>query len=149
MTIETLQAEMYSAMKAKDKFRKDVISSLLGAVKKVGIDNGCRDNIPADMVDAALLKEQKTMQEMIDTCPASRPETLEEYKNKKKIIDEFAPQLMTDPAAIRIMIENILTENNIEPIKKNRGTIMKTIMPQFKGKADMGVVNKVVGEIIQ
>ena len=38
MKLETLQKEMIAAMKAKDKTRKDVISSLIAAVKKYGID---------------------------------------------------------------------------------------------------------------
>ena len=33
------------AMKNKDKERKDIISNLVQAVKKFGIDNICKDNI--------------------------------------------------------------------------------------------------------
>ena len=44
MTLEILQKEMIAAMKSKDGFRKDTISSLIAAVKKVAIDKGCRDN---------------------------------------------------------------------------------------------------------
>ena len=46
MDMKTLQKDMVAAMKAKDKVRKDAISSLISAVKKVAIDEGCRDNIP-------------------------------------------------------------------------------------------------------
>ena len=35
MKLETLQKEMIVAMKAKDKSRKETISSLIGAIKKV------------------------------------------------------------------------------------------------------------------
>nr|WP_330420357.1 hypothetical protein [Roseburia sp. AF25-25LB] len=38
MQIEQLQKEMIAAMKAKDKPRKDAISSLVSAVKKTAID---------------------------------------------------------------------------------------------------------------
>lgn len=37
---------MIAAMKARDKVRKDAISSLVSAAKKAAIDEGCRDNIP-------------------------------------------------------------------------------------------------------
>lgn len=148
MTLEFLQNEMITALKKGDKMRKDVLSSLVGAVKKAGIDNGCRDNIPESLVDTVLIKEQKTMQEMIDTCPAERTEILAAYNEKMKIIKEFAPQLLTDPIEIRASVEAILTEVGIEPVKKNKGLVMKTLMPKFKGKADMGVVNKVIGEIL-
>ena len=148
MTLETLQKEMISALKSGDKFRKDVLSTLVGAVKKAGIDNQCRDNIPESLVDIVLIKEQKTMQEMIDTCPVERAETLAAYNEKMKIIKEFAPQLLTDPVEIRASVEAILAETGIEPVKKNKGLVMKTLMPKFKGKADMGVVNQVIGEVL-
>ena len=64
------------------------------------------------------------------------------------IIKEFAPQLLTDPTEIKNAVEAILSEANIELIKKNKGVIMKTIMPKFKGKADMGVVNQVIGGLL-
>ena len=52
MEFSTLQKDMVAAMKAKDKVRKEAISSLVSAVKKVAIDEGCRDDIKADLVDA-------------------------------------------------------------------------------------------------
>ena len=42
MEIEQLQKDMIAAMKAKDKPRKEAISSLVSAVKKAAIDQGCR-----------------------------------------------------------------------------------------------------------
>lgn len=149
MTLETLQAAMITAMKNKDKFRKQVISDLIAAVKKAAIDKNCRDNITEAMVDEVLLKCKKTAQEMIDTCPADRTETLKEYEGQMKIISEFAPILITDEATLSHMVLTSLEENSIEPTKKNKGLVMKTIMPKLKGKADMSVVNKVIGELLQ
>jgi len=148
MTLEILQAEMISAMKAKDKLRKDTLSSLVSAVKKAGIDNKCRDNISETLVDTTLIKEQKTMQEMIDTCPAERTDTLAEYQKKMEIIKEFAPQLITDPEEIKIKVLALLLDASIDLEKKNRGTIMKLVVPEFKGKADMSIVNRVITEIL-
>lgn len=149
MTLDKLQNEMITSMKNKDKFRKQVISELIAAVKKAAIDKNCRDNITEAMIDEVLLKCKKTAQEQIDTCPVDRVETLEEYKAQMVIISEFAPVLLTDEAAILEMITGALAENSIEPLKKNKGAIMKTVMPMFKGKADMAVVNKVIGELLQ
>ena len=148
MTLEKLQSEMIAAMKSGDKVRKLVISGLVDNVKKAAIDKNCRNNITETLVDEVLLKCKKTAQEMIDTCPADRVETLAEYKKQLDIINEFAPVLMTDEVEIRQKIYEKLAENGIEPTKKNKGQVMKTIMPMFKGKADMSVVNKVVGEIL-
>ena len=72
MQMEQLRKDMMAAMKARDKERKDAISSLVSAVKKNAIDAGCRDDIPEDMVNATIMKELKTVQEQIDSCPADR-----------------------------------------------------------------------------
>ena len=140
MTLEVLNAEMIAAMKNKNKIRKDVISSMVQAVKKYGIDNMCKDNITEEQIDAVILKEKKTIQEMIDTCPADRTEILVEYKAKMAIIDEFAPKLMTDETEIKAFVEGL----GIELIKANRGQIMGAL----KGKADMKAANKVVGGML-
>lgn len=149
MTLEKLQSEMIQALKDGNKFRKMVIADLVGSVKKAAIDKNCRDNITESLVDEVLLKCKKTAQEMIDTCPADRVATLAEYKNQLEIINEFAPVLIVNEDVIRDMIQNELSKNGIEPEKKNKGVVMKTIMPMFKGKADMSVVSKVVGGMLQ
>ena len=61
MQMEQLQKDMIAAMKAKDKPRKEAISSLVSAVKKAAIDAGCRDDIKEDIVDKVILKELKTV----------------------------------------------------------------------------------------
>lgn len=148
MTLEILQAAMITAMKDKNKARKDTISSLIGAVKKAAIDKKCKDNITEALVDEVILKEKKTVQEMIDGCPAERTELLQEYKNRMAVIDEFAPRLMTDATEIKNVITALLSDVQIEPVKANKGQIMKVVMPVMKGKADMKVVNKVLAEVL-
>ena len=59
MQLETLQKDMIAAMKARDKARKDSISSLISAVKKVAIDEGCRDDIKEELVDRVILKDSQ------------------------------------------------------------------------------------------
>lgn len=140
MTLDFLQKEMIAAMKNKDKERKNTISSLVQAVQKFGIDNKCKDNITEAQIDAVILKEKKTVQEMIDTCPSDRVETLEEYKTKLAIINEFAPSLMDNEEDIKKFIQ----KTGLELVKSNRGKIMAAL----KGKADMKVANKVVSSMI-
>lgn len=149
MTLETLQAAMIAAMKEHNKPRKDTISSLIGAVKKAAIDKKCRDNITEDFVNEVILKEKKTVQEMIESCPEDRTILLQEYTERMKVIDEFAPKLMTDAAEIKNAITTLLSNANIEPVKANKGLIMKTVMPEMKGKADMKIVSQVMAEVLK
>lgn len=146
MTLEILQKEMIAAMKAKDKPRKEVISSLVEATKKAGIDAKCRDNVPEEMVNKVILKELKTVQEMIDTCPAGRVNLLELYIYRKRVIQEFAPTLMSEDE-IKVFVEREISQMDAAAIK-NKGTIMKAIMPKLKGKADGKLINKVITEYL-
>ena len=145
MTLEMLSKEMIIAMKNKDKLRKETISALIGAVKKAGIDKGCRDNMPESLVTEVILKEQKTINEMIDTCPKDRIDLLKEYVNRAEIIREFAPKMLTEEE-IKEEFLNFCKEKNIELIKNNKAIIMKNFMPTIKGRADGKIANKIISE---
>ena len=151
MTLENLQREMVKAMKDGDKFRKSVISTVIARIKNAAIDKGCRDNIPEDMVDAELLKAKKITQEMIDTCPESRQDLLENYKNQMEIVCEFAPSLITNADEIRQAIYRLILDNGneLKLVKSNRGAIMKLVAANLKGEVDMSVASKVVGEMLE
>lgn len=143
MQLETLQKDMIAAMKAKEKERKDAISSVISAVKKVAIDEGCRDDIKEELVDRVILKELKTVKEQIDSCPAERTDLIEEYQARYDVISEYAPKLLS-PEEVR----DLIMEQFAEVIAtKNKGMIMKNVMPVLKGKADGKVINEVVGEL--
>ncbi len=143
MQLEQLQKDMVAAMKARDKVKKDAVSSLIGAVKKVAIDKGCRDNITEELVDAVILKELKTVKEQIDTCPAERTDLLEQYQAAYAVIEQYAPKLLSADE-----VKAILTEKFAEQIAtKNKGMIMKAVMAELKGKADGKVISQVVAEL--
>ena len=148
MTLEMLSKEMIAAMKNKDKLRKDTISALIGAIKKAGIDKGCRDNIPESLITEVILKEQKTINEMIDTCPTDRENTLIEYKARAAIIAEFAPKMMTEDE-IAMELNMYCSLKDLELTKANRAAIMKGFMPTIKGRADGKLANKVITEVLK
>ena len=132
-------------MKAKDKPRKDAISSLISAIKKVAIDEGCREDIKEELVDRVILKEMKSVKEQVDSCPADRTELLEEYQTRYDVIKEYAPEMMSAEE-----VKALILEQFAEVVaSKNKGMIMKQVMPMLKGKADGKVINEVVGELCE
>ena len=143
MKLKELQTEMIAAMKAKDKFRKDAIATLVSAVKKKGIDAGCRDDIPDDMANEAILKEIKSIKEKISTCPADRTELLEEYTKRYEIMSEFAPKMLSAEEVAAILQEQFADVL----ATKNKGQIMKAVMGELKGKADGKVISQVVADL--
>lgn len=140
MELEVLRKDMVAAMKAKDKVTKEAVSSLIAAVKKVAIDEGCRDDIKGDLVDRVILKELKTAKEQIDTCPADRTDLKEEYQARYDIIAKYAPKQM-DEAEIKAYIEEKFAD---VLATGNKGQIMKAVMGDLKGKADGKLINQVV-----
>jgi len=145
MEFKQLQADMVAALKAGNKERKESISLMVAAVKKAAIDAGTRDEISNELVDQVLLKELKATKEQIDTCPESREALLKQYKAHYAIVEEYAPKQLNAEE-----IEKILTEKFAEVIaSKNKGLIMKTVMPEFKGKADGKLINQIIAKLCQ
>ncbi len=143
MQFATLQKDMIQAMKDHDKVRKDAISTLVSATKKLAIDAGCRDNIPDEMTDQAILKEIKSVKEQIDTCPDSRADLKAEYEARYAIFQEYAPKMLSAEE-----VEKIISEKFSDVLDSgNKGMIMKAVMGELKGKADGKVINEVVAKL--
>lgn len=148
MTLEILQSAKTKAMKNKDLVRKEAISAMIDAVQKASITSKGRIEITEQLTNEVLIKYQKTIQEMIDTCPADRTELLAKYTAEMAVVKEFAPQLITDLQTIKDRIFVLVMDDGLVPDKKSKGAIMKLASAEFKGKADMKVVNQVVTEML-
>lgn len=144
MIIETLKKDMMAAMKEKNQEKKNAISSLVDAAKKIVIDKGGdRVNIPDDIVNSVILKELKTIKEQIDTCPADRTDLLTEFKNRYAYVEAYAPKLMSKDEIMKL-----INDKFAEIVaSKNKGQIMKNLMPELKGKADGKLINEIVEEL--
>ncbi len=145
--MDLVRQEMVAAMKAKDAARKDVLSLLLSSLKAKYIDK--RADLTEEEEDAVILKEIKQTKEALDSTPPERTDLLEECKIRLGVLAEFAPQSMSEEE-IRAVIQKVLAELGITaPQAKDKGRIMKVLMPLVKGKADGGLVNQMVGELFQ
>lgn len=149
MTLEQLKKDLVIAMKKGDEIEKSAIRTLIAAATNAAIAKNQKDNITEDIVDAAILKEKKTLEEMVAGCPKERTDLLEQYMSTLCVINHYAPTLMDDPEEIRAIVVGELAAAGIEATKANKGLVMKTLMPLFKGKADMKIVNQVIGEELQ
>ena len=99
MQLEALRKDMVAAMKAKDKERKEAISSLVSAVKK-----------------------------QIDTCPDSRQDLKAEYQFRYDVIKEYAPAQMSAEevkAYIQEKFAEVVATKNKGMIMKNVMADMK------------------------
>ncbi len=143
--IDDVRKEMMAALKAGDKPRKEALSMLLSALKAAFIDK--RADLTEDEENAIVYREIKEAQETLDTTPADRTDVLDECRLKIAIYSDFAPLRMGEEE-IRTVIAAVLAELEIAaPSAKDKGRIMKTLMPRVKGKADGNLVNQLVSEL--
>ena len=145
--IDTVRAAMMQAMKDKNKERKESLSMLLSALKNKAIDK--RADLTEEEENAVVLKEIKQCQEAIDTAPAGREDVIQENTARIAVYQEFAPRMM-DRDEIAAVVDQVLAELNLSaPTAKEKGLIMKTLMPRVKGKADSTLVNQVLTSRLQ
>ena len=146
---ETLKADMTTALKAGDKERRLTLADIVATIDKTSTSGKTRVEITDAFVDEVLTKYKKTIQEMVDTCPADRTELKAQYENKLAITLEYAPKVMEDPFEIETLILNFACENGLVLTKSNKGAIMKVIMPFLKqNNCDMKVANGILNKVI-
>ena len=141
--IDEVRSAMVAAMKAKDKDTKETLSALLAALKNKAIDK--RADLTEEEEVQVILKEIKQTKETMDTCPADRTDIIGECKARLAVLEEFAPEQMSEEQ-IEAEINAVLVELGIDaPTMKDKGKVMKNLMPRVKGKADGKLVNQLVG----
>lgn len=144
--IDEVRSQMMEAMKNKDKSRKDALSMLLSALKNKAIDK--REDLTEAEEFEVVKKEMKQTKETMELAPADREDIKEACRVRLAVYQEFAPEEMGEDA-IRAVVKEVLEGLGItEPSGKDKGKVMKELMPKVKGRADGGVVNKIVGEML-
>lgn len=139
---ELVRKEMVEAMKEKNKPKKETLSLLLAALKNAEIDK--MGILSESEEDAVVQKEIKQTKETLDLAPADRTDIIQECKYRIEVLSQFAPKMMKEEE-IEATIAGVLSDLGIEnPTKKEKGKIMKTLMPMVKGKADGKLVNQIL-----
>ena len=145
--IDEVRADMVKAMKDGDHGRQDTLSLLLSALKNKAIDK--REDLTPEEETQVILKEIKQVKETLDMTPADREDIIRECTDRLNVLNDYAPK-MTDEGEIREVIKAVLAETGIDaPTAKDKGKIMKVLMPKVKGKADGKLVNEIFTAFLQ
>jgi len=143
--IDVVRSDMMAAMKAGEKEKKNALSALLTALKNSAIDK--RSDLTQEEEDSVVLKEIKVLKESIDSSPADRTEFIEDCQFRIDVMQAYAPVFMSEDE-IKATIQGVLDELGITtPAAKDKGNIMKNLMPKVKGKADSALVNQMVSKL--
>lgn len=141
--IDEVRSAMVAAMKAKDKDTKETLSALLAALKNKAIDKRA-DLTEEEEEVQVILKEIKQTKETLEMTPADRTDIIEECEKRIAVLEQYAPKMM-DEAEIKEVIASVLSGLGIDaPTPKDKGRIMKELMPKVKGKADGKLVNDIL-----
>lgn len=140
---EKINNDLKEAMKNKDSFRLGVIRMIKGAMQLE--KSSPREELTDDDVIKVISKQIKMRKESITQFEAAgRTDLVEQNKKELEILTAYMPEQLSLEELEKI-IDKVFEE--VKPTStKDIGTIMKSISPLVKGKADMSDVNKLIRE---
>lgn len=141
--LDSLMDSMKTAMKAGDKPRLSAVRMLISTIKYALVD---APDITEEKIVELLRKEGKKRRESVEAYRSAGREELaaiEEYE--LSVIEEYLPAQMSEED-VRAKVEALLGGKGLTIA--NIGEAMKIVLPELKGKADGGMVSKVVREIL-
>ncbi len=139
----TIQNAMKDAMRAKAKVRLGVIRLIMAAVKQREIDE--RIELDDEQIVLVIDKMMKQRRESISQFDAAGRDDLSAVEHGElEILQTFMPEPLSDEE-IRSMVQKAMTDTGASSIK-DMGKVMGLIKPQAQGKADMGIVSKMIKE---
>ncbi len=141
-----LRKDNMQAMKDHDTVKKGVLSLVISAIALKEKESGTVLSKEEELT--FVQKELKQTRETLAETPSSREDLIAETNTKIAILESYLPQQLTEDE-IRNVIETILSENGLEPVKKSQGVVMKEIMAKYKGQTDGKTVNKVLSTILK
>ena len=140
---ERILTDLVSAMKNKDKLTLSVLRMVKGAMQLEEIN--VKHELNDDEVIRIISKQIKTRKDSIaEFEKGNRTDLIEATNNEIKILENYMPEQMTEEEISKVIDEVFTQINPTGP--SDMGKIMGTISPLVKGKADMGLVNKMIKE---
>ena len=146
MLKQKLQEELKQAMLTRDVLKTSVLRLLLSAINYYEIQKGGAGYEATDEDALAVIqKEAKQRRDSIEEFKkANRPELVEKENKELEMLQVYLPDQMNEEEIKKLVIEAI-KETGVSNIQE-MGKVMGALMPKIKGKADGGLVSKLVKE---
>ncbi len=146
MLAERLIADQNEATKAKDRFRLTVIRMLRSELQNGAIAK--REALDADEELAILTREVKRRQESLgDYERSGRQDLLDDLIKEIEILRRYLPEQLSE-AELETIVSEAITESGAQSLKE-MGKVMGLLMPRVKGRADGGLVRRLVEQQLQ
>ena len=138
--------DLKAAMKNQDKERLAVIRMVKGAIQMSELNK--KHELSDEEVIDVISKEIKSRKDSINEFKkGGREDLIQKTQAEIEILSEYLPKQLTEEELNEI-IDKIFNEVKPET-SKDMGKIMKELKPLVNGKADMGLVSKIVKEKIE
>ncbi len=155
---EKIQLDLKQAMSSKDELRLLVLRMVKSEIAnrekekrsklaKEGQEEGLeqKSKLSDEEIAAVLSSEAKKRKDSIKQYEEGRRSELAEQEKKElAVLEEYLPEQMSEEE-IRQLAQKKISETGAEG-PQDTGRVMGSLMPEVKGKADGGLVNKIVQE---
>ena len=142
---DQLLSDMKESMKSKDSVRLETIRSVISAVKNQEIDT--RKDIKEEETLTIVSREVKKRKEAAALYEqGNRPELKDKEIQEMEILKAYLPEQVSEED-LRRRIQEVIKETGAEGMK-DFGKIMKTLVPEFKGKADNALIKDLANEYL-
>jgi uncharacterized protein YqeY len=143
---DTIQADLKTAMLAKDADRVSVLRGLKGAILNEEVNKGIRDTgLPDDQIITLFQKEAKKRQESADLfAQGGNQEKADAELSEKKVIEEYLPAQLSEDDIVRL-IDEVVAENGAVS-KETMGATIAAVKQKSGGAADGATVARLVKE---
>jgi uncharacterized protein YqeY len=137
--LERLQADLTSARKAQDKPRTLILGTIISDVKnrRIELQRDPTDDEVLEVVRRGIKRRRESL-DMFEK--GGREDLAATERSQIEVLEQYLPP-QTDPAEIRAAVVAAIAGG-----ANNVGAVMGKVMPQFKGKAEGGVINAIVRE---
>lgn len=139
--IQKINADKIAAMKSGDKARKETLALVQAAIKQVEVDTRKELN-EVEVIQILSKMVKQRVDSITQFTAAGRLELAAIEEAEKAIITEYIPVQMSE-AEIRSKVAELVSPGD------NIGQAMGKAKGVFAGKADMGLVSKIVKEVLQ
>ena len=142
---EKLRSNMKEAMKSKDSVKLGTVRSVISAVKNQEID--LKKELSEEEILTIVSREVKKRKEAAVLYEkGNRPELKDKEIQEMKILQTYLPEQVSEKD-LRRRIQEVIDETGAEGMK-DFGKIMKTLVPEFKGKADNSLIKELANEYL-
>lgn len=149
--IHLLQNDYKQAMKDKDKIKKDIIQIIRANITNLAKDKRLSEaELKEEDILGVISKELKQQNDSLEAFTLGKREDLvNETEKKINILINYLPKQL-NKEEIEVILKETLAELGIETLtNKDKGRLMKDLMPKLKGKADGKLVNDIVVTFLQ